>query len=412
MFECTNLETIKRNLNSGSLKRVAGFHEPSSLKEFITSASEEIKERIFSITNPSIFFELLNPLIELNCLYMPEKLPDSPILISKLKETTDSQRVPIVTMQSLIMLLDVIDDPVLRSMLSCFVFLEKKKKNITRTTLNNLNQSCLNSKNAIADPDYVFKSYDKVLKVLSHSYLDVFENYQKLLSNFAKGFKSVCKKQSEETLFFEMANYFANSFQNQLTMEEIFLNKIYASILSFGYILENRIIRAFEKSKLTLKGRNQVTVEEAKSKETRRDKIHVGKLSFRIVQNDFEVNEYESFLDEIETSDQMKLLESLLEDEEEAQVKEGDHVRNLAYLEKLDLKMKLISKLSDSLSVRSTSTSESSVDSENLKGKRRHRKRRSRRNKRKNLLKQTPEEYLNHPNSWNFQNWVYGISWK
>ena len=409
MFECTALESIKRALNMDSLKRIAAFYEPSSLKEFINSASEEVKERIFSIQNPSIFFELLNPLIELNSLYMPERVACSPILTYKLDESISSKRVSIVSLQSLIMLSDIIDEPILRELLSSFIFLEKRV--VERSTLPKFHHPCFDSKNIIANPSYLFKNYDKVLKVFSHSYMEIYDGYQKLLANFAKGFKSTCKKQNEEDLFFQTVNYFLKSFPNQLTVEEALLNKIYANALAFGYVLENRILRAFERSKMLSKEHVKTQTEEAKDKGTQRNSgIQIGRLSFRIVQNNFELNEYEDFFEELGDYDPLKVQEHLMDDDDrEVRALEPPILKAKPTSGKNNHQDGYILKISDTLSDMSASTSESSAESGNSKGKRKHRKRR-RRNKRKGLPNEVPQEYLNSPGSWHFQNWVYGVS--
>lgn len=412
-FECTPLETVKRTLNADSSKKIAAFYEPFLIQEFLISTTEEIREKIFSISNPSLFFEILNPLIELNSLYMTEKMPDTPIWLYKYSEKKDCDRMTIVSMQSLIMLCEVIDDPELQSLLSCFVFLEKKVT--PKSTFQSLNQPCFDSKNVIADAKKFFQNYDKVLKVMNHCYLQVFEIYQNLLSNFAKGFKHICKKQKEEEFFFEVANYFLSTFPREVTIEEMFINRIYSNVLAFGYILENRILRAFEKSKMLIKLKEVSPDEGVKKKKTEPcNNIHIGKLSFMVAGDSFELNQYEDFS---ELKGDCDLLESpeLINEPEEHEIGDRGTLnirKSVSDTNTLHIKKntsdtpQYLKKPSDNMSVISASTSESSVDSECLKAKRRHRKRR-RRPRRKNW-KQTPEDYLRHPTEQNFQNWVYG----
>mmetsp|Transcript_56562 Transcript_56562/g.64826 ORF Transcript_56562/g.64826 Transcript_56562/m.64826 type:complete len:425 (+) Transcript_56562:26-1300(+) len=418
-FECSTLETIKRNLNADSSKKFAAFYDTSSIKEFLVFASEETKEKIFSISNPSIFFEILNPLIELNSLYTTEKLPGSGMLLYKLKDSSNPNFITTVSMQSLIMLCDVIDDPELQVLLSCFVFLEKKVT--AKSIIQSLNQPCLDSKNVIANPEKFFQDYDKVLKVLSQNYLHVFDVYQTLLENFSKGFKYICKKQNEEAFFFEVAKYFLETFPRETTIEEVFVNRIYANILAFGCVLENRILSAFERNKINSKINLGTDLSKKKSSKLSKDKaetsenIHIGRLRFRVVENSFELNEYEdcterinNLCSELEQSEFIKDIEVIKVSG--VNLPEALEVRkNVSDTTNLSITKDLLIKRRDSLSVVSASTSESSVDSECLKAKRKHRKRR-RRAKRKNLTKQTPEDYLRHPSAMNFQNWIYGIS--
>lgn len=401
MYECTSLETFKRNLNTESLKRVAAFYEPVSLKGFLSGSPAEVKEKIFSISNPTIFFEILNPLIELNRLYNPKQLPESPSTVYKLEQLQD-KRIATATVQSLNLLSDIIEDPDLKNLLSEFIFLEKKI--IASQTASNTSQPLLDSKNIIADPKKLFESYDKVLKVQEQAYLKVFDGYQKLLGNFAKGFKHVCKKENEENYFFQVANYFLHTFPHEITIEEVLMNRLYANILAFGYVLENRILRAFEKNKRLSKDKNEIVVSKASEASS---KIHFGKLSFLIVESTFEMNEYEDVYGEQEAYNQMSYADFVDDLEELEYLTKGSDLITLT--EKRELKVKCAPKISDTSSVLSASTSESSADSETLRAKRKHR-RRSRKNKRKGAENQTPEEYLSNAHAWSFQNWVYGIT--
>lgn len=399
MFECTTIETFKRSINADPSRKVAGFYNPTSLKEFITSASEELREKIFSISNPSIFFEILNPLIELNTLYSPEKLPDTPSTLYALNECTDERRVTIVTTQALNLLSDVIEDPDLQSLLSEFAFFEKKT--LPKSTTLNIKQPILDAKNVIANPKKLFKGYDKALKVQSSSYIKVFEGYQKLLAKFGKGFKFICKKENEEALFFETAHYFLNTFPDEITMEEIFLNRLYANILSFGYVLENRILTEFEKSKTLSKlGGSQIKIPgiRAKTENGPSSKIHIGSLSFRMIESTFELNEYEEMYEKQNNYDQLKY-DELMDDEEDD--KQG------TIIARKNLKIKCVSATSDTASVTSASTSESSAGSDGLKAKRKHRSR-GKKSKKKSASNETPADCLFHPHAWNFQHWVQG----
>lgn len=291
MFECASIESLKRELEKRTPKKIAGFFNEAAIRSFLNSAPEDVKEKIFTISSSTIYNEVIKPLFQLNVFYFQLQQLDFDVSFFKLKDSNLSSRTPIITIQSFKRLLYSYEDLALSNVLSDLLFTEKSTVDSQYTHELPFIQE--NMDKLMLNPTSCFPKHSKVIQVCTDKYLDFFDGYLKLLLNFGKGCKYICPKSEEEALFFSVSNFFLEEFTESTTLEEELLNKIYANLLALGYIFENRILRAFQKN-LT-KNSSKTTKNEwsRECKETIPKKTASARLSFELIDHALELEEYE-----------------------------------------------------------------------------------------------------------------------
>ena len=281
MFEFKTLETLKHRLEEESQnKKVATFIEATILlKKIVALTSADANEEIFTISNQPIVFAIVNSLQELTAFSQLHSY-------SKSKESINSNAPLLKRNQSLPTFEPTGLHGEIINLLSSFA--------VSRSIKSSLTQSRCRS--------HISKENNQLeLKVIEGNFIKIFEKYEKLLSNFARGLKYICRRQNEEKLFFQISEEILNTLTLVFRVDDETKNtyRCYSFVLSLGYLYENRILEAFERHNEYLR-RNYYQQQNFwkhpgyNFQPQGQGRIYLGNLSFILLDDSIEQFQYEA----------------------------------------------------------------------------------------------------------------------